>query len=304
MSELCATDRARNRPKRVITPARKEQNRIAQRVYRQRQKERLQREKQCTGKLNPAKDIRPSIPDHSNREPEFVEDVQRCDWPTVDLPVVDQDGTPSHQQLPQVMLTLDHLFPSDSARDKSTGFAATDLQEYTDTPTTPESSSTDEPDVLLPDPYGSSLELTQTTLLRACVLNASSLGIGVEEFFSYKCMSLCSPFYRPNTSMSEDPRTLIRSISHPGIPQHLQPTLTQILFPHHPLLDLIPFPAMRTRAIMLAATAPNLLDSVDLKTDIVAQGGITCHGGQPGDMRSWKVAPWFRKKWQLLLGDQ
>ncbi|GES60426.1 hypothetical protein COH20_005622 [Aspergillus terreus] len=304
MSEHCGNDRARSRPKRVITPARKEQNRIAQRVYRQRQKERLQRERQCAGKLNTAKDIRPSLPDHSNSQPELVEDVQRGDWPAVDLPGVDQDAAPSHQPPPLVMLTLDHLFPSDSAGDKDTAFATTDMQEYTNTPITPGSSPTDEPDIFLPDPYGSSLELTHTTLLRACVVNASSLGISVEEFFSYKCMSLCSPFYRPNTTMSEDPRSLILSISHPGIPAHLQPTLTQILFPHHPLLDLIPFPAMRTRAITLAATAPNLLDSVDLKTDIVVRGGITCQGGQPWDRRSWRVAPWFWKKWRLLLGDQ
>ncbi|KAB8070529.1 hypothetical protein BDV29DRAFT_193995 [Aspergillus leporis] len=140
-------------------------------------------------------------------------------------------------------------------------------------------------------------------LLRACLRNAQSLGISVQEFFSYKCMSLCSPFYRPNTTMSDDPQALLITVSQPSIPAHLKPTLPQILFPHHPLLDLLPLPALRTRAIMLAATAPTLLDAVELKRDIVEQGGIVCRGGKPWDMHSWVAAPWFLKKWRLLLGD-
>ncbi|KAF9889380.1 hypothetical protein FE257_007490 [Aspergillus nanangensis] len=69
------------------------------------------------------------------------------------------------------------------------------------------------------------------------------------------------------------------------------------------MLDLLPLPALRRRAIMLAATAPTLLDPVELKKDIVMQGGIICQGEQPWDMRSWVAAPWFKSKWRLLLSD-
>ena len=101
--------------------------------------------------------------------------------------------------------------------------------------------------------------------------------------------------------MSDDPQVLIKNASNPSTPTHLQPTLPQILFPHHPLLDLLPLPALRTRAVMLAATAPTLIDAVDLKRDIVGNAGIVCRGEQPWDMHSWVAAPWFLRKWKLLL---
>lgn len=160
------------------------------------------------------------------------------------------------------------------------------------------------------DPLAITLESTHTHLLRACFYNANSLGISMREFSTFKCMSLCSPFYRPQTSMSDDSGVLLAAVSTPSIPAHLQPTLPQILFPHHPLLDLLPFPKLRAKAITLAATAPHILDAVEFKQDIVEKGGLICRhrvgagvGVQPWDMRSWEVAPWFYKKWKLLIAN-
>jgi hypothetical protein len=144
---------------------------------------------------------------------------------------------------------------------------------------------------------------TYTRLLAACVYNAAALGISVDEFSSYNCMSLCSPFYRPYTDLTDDPTSLIAAVTHSAIPVHLRPMLPQILFPHHPLFDLLPLPALRARAITLAATAPSLLDLVEFKRDIVEKGGIECSatlGSQPWDIHTWTIAPWFSKKWRLL----
>lgn len=160
--------------------------------------------------------------------------------------------------------------------------------------------------IFQPDPWASNLEFPQVSLLRICLSNARCLGINIDDLFTWNCMSLCSPFYRPSTTTGDDPKALLAAVSSPSIPRNLQPTLPQILFPHHPILDLIPFPGLRACAITLAATSPPLLSPLELKKDIIS-GGLMCWGtrnnpgGQPWDMRSWEATPWFIKKWRLLL---
>lgn len=184
------------------------------------------------------------------------------------------------------MLTVDHFFPPRNQPSKSNS----------------EEIVRDER-LQVPPP----LFTTYTLLLTACVYNASALGITIEQFIgsSSTCMSLCSPFYRPYTAMSTDPTSLLSTVSNSAIPVHLRPTLPQILFPHHPLLDLLPLPALRAKAITFAATAPSLLDLEEFKRDIVERGGIVCSSSsgmqlQPWDMRAWVVAPWFWRKWRVL----
>ncbi|OGM47719.1 hypothetical protein ABOM_004344 [Aspergillus bombycis] len=289
-------DRMPKRRKRVITPARKEQNRVAQRLYRQRQKERLQREKNIAGASCTSRAIQPA-PAVNQVPVQTVDSINCC---TADGPAVHPDTSP-RQCLAPMKLTLDHLFPSENTPNTQHGDVhAQHIQEHTSNENISGSSSTD---IILPNPYHNTLELTHTMLLRACLHNAQSLGISIKQFFSYECMSLCSPFYRPNITMSDDPHALIKNVSSPATPAHLQPTLPQILFPHHPLLDLLPLPSLRARAVMLAATAPTLIDAGDLKRDIVERAGIICQGEQPWEMRSWVAAPWFLKKWKLLLGN-
>ncbi|KUL87984.1 hypothetical protein ZTR_03961 [Talaromyces verruculosus] len=167
-------------------------------------------------------------------------------------------------------------------------------------------------DAYLADPYQNAISFSQVTILNICALNAKCLGMAPEDFISDNCLSLCSPFYRPATA-SDDPTALLATVSKPYTPKFLQPTLSQILFPHHPIFDLIPIPAFRERAIMLATTSPALLNSLELKQDIMC-GGLVCWGtrygsshggnGQPWDVRSWEAAPWFLKKWRLLVGGK
>ncbi|KAE8422530.1 hypothetical protein BDV36DRAFT_245348, partial [Aspergillus pseudocaelatus] len=289
-------DRISKHRKRVLTPARKEQNRVAQRVYRQRQKERLQREKQIARPSSTLRALQPTPAEE--HVPEELVDPSDCG--TADVPGVDPEIRRS-QCLAPMKLTLDHFFPSETASftTQNDNVYAQYVEEHTSSQILPGSSP--KLDRMLPDLYQNTLELTHTMLLRACLHNAQSLGISIRKFFGDECMSLCSPLYRANTTMLDDPQTLIKNVSNPSTPTHLQPTLPQILFPHHPLLDLLPLPGLRTRAVMLAATAPTLIDAVDLKRDIVGKAGIVCRGEQPWDMHSWVAAPWFLKKWKLLL---
>ncbi|EED22460.1 hypothetical protein TSTA_097090 [Talaromyces stipitatus ATCC 10500] len=128
----------------------------------------------------------------------------------------------------------------------------------------------------LADPYKNALSFSQVTLMSVCIHNAHFLGVTIQAFFGDDYLTLCSPFYRP-VSASDDPTALLASVSRPSTSRFLQPTLSQVLFPHHPIFDLIPIPAFRERAIMLAATSPSLLNPLELKQDII-NGCFICWG--------------------------
>ncbi|KAI9839473.1 MAG: hypothetical protein M1819_002098 [Sarea resinae] len=154
----------------------------------------------------------------------------------------------------------------------------------------------------LPDPYLNFLQCSLTATLLAYFYTAPCIGLKLQDLWNNR-----SPFYRPNTTMADDPQALLAAARKPWIPMHLQPTLQQILIPHHPYLDLLPFPAFRARAITFAATAPQLFHPMELKKDVL-RDGLYCysHGDgqrikQPWDIRSWEVAPWFLKKWRMLI---
>ena len=153
----------------------------------------------------------------------------------------------------------------------------------------------------LPWPTKTNLWLPQPSILTAALHNALSLNITLPSLLT---SSPLSPFYRSSTLPSDDPVALLSTASNPSFPPHLQPTLPQILFPHHAYLDLVPFPVLRARAITLAVTSPRLFDPMDLKRDIMGDGLVYSRAeanGQPWDGRSWEVAPWFLRKWRMLM---
>lgn len=143
------------------------------------------------------------------------------------------------------------------------------------------------------------IQTTYTSTLYAYFYNSLSIGVSVSDVLSHK-----SPFFNANASLSSDPQLLLAEARKPWIPEHLQPTLSQVLIPHHPYLDLLPFPTLRDRAITLGVSRPDLFDAMDLKRDIFMDG-LYCHRGggrQPWDGRSWEARPWFLEKWKLLIG--
>lgn len=170
-------------------------------------------------------------------------------------------------------------------------------------------SHTDTDTKQLADPYINKLNTLRTFFLTGTMYNAECLGMSVDQFFGLNCTSLGSPWYQEVQSASTDPKSLLGEViaANPFIPTHLRPTLPQILIQHHPLFDLIPMADLRSRAIILSATLPHLVDMADLKMDII-DGGLVCkpgaEGGQPWDLRSWEVSPWFWKKWKLLLDGE
>ncbi|EXJ70007.1 uncharacterized protein A1O5_07080 [Cladophialophora psammophila CBS 110553] len=156
----------------------------------------------------------------------------------------------------------------------------------------------------LPDPITKTIQLAPVTTLTAIIDNALRLHLDLSKILTADYMS---PFYRP-VAPQDDPQFLPGTASYPWIPADLQPTLAQIVYPHHPFLDLIPFPLIRARAIMMVTFMPHAFNLANFKNDIFTNGALVClptsSNRQPWDMRNWEAAPWFLRKWKMLVdGD-
>lgn len=166
------------------------------------------------------------------------------------------------------------------------------------------------------DPLANTLEFKQSVILAAMLQNASALGFNLDDVGNCR-YDVMSPLYSPATPAS-DPIALLSSFGRGRknklLPPDLRPTLNQILIPHHVSLDLIPFPALRDRLIVLSAAMPATFNMWELKLDIYERGGLTVVKGkrdpsgkgelQPWDRRSWVATPWFLRKWRVLVEDE
>lgn len=154
----------------------------------------------------------------------------------------------------------------------------------------------------LPDPIAYSMEFKPVSLFSAMMHNALSLGFDVAKTVT---PNIVSPFYRL-IKPTDDPNALLAGFQ--AMPIHLRPTLPQILFPHHPYLDLIPYPLVRARLIVLTSTMPHIVNHLEFKRDVYINGGLVCWktngSAQPWDMRNWEAAPWFLKKWKMLMDGE
>ena len=158
---------------------------------------------------------------------------------------------------------------------------------------------------LLPDVYRNKLTLVRTSTLNAYLTVASAAGIHIPDLY---LESTLSPFYKANATPSEVES--LKQIHTSHMPPDLRPSASQILYPHKPWLDLLPFPTLRERALTLASMEPPLINLGELKSDIFLNNGLFCWqasgkgSGHPWDRRSWEAEEWFLKKWWILIGGE
>ncbi|KAF5708296.1 hypothetical protein FGLOB1_6511 [Fusarium globosum] len=263
--------------RRVLTTARREQNRQAQKAYRERQKQeriRLKQEK-AQAKATCGRGLRP-------------------------------------------LLKREDFSPTDSSEQQSS------IEEIICNKNVPETvdASVRKFEPNFPDLYMNMLQFSPAAIFTSCLTNALSLGLDPSVIANCSVEHI-SPFYQPNLSSTLNHPALIQAGSNilstfdnTSIPIHLRPTMAQILIPHHTSLDLIPIPFLRERAIMLSAAMPHVFNNWELKLDIYERGGLTIwrlkhEKGEsvrdtypPWDMKSWEAAPWFMKKWCMLMGRE
>ncbi|KAL2793493.1 hypothetical protein BJX66DRAFT_306012 [Aspergillus keveii] len=148
------------------------------------------------------------------------------------------------------------------------------------------------------------LGLTRLNFLRALHVNIDVLGYSAAEMHD----DAQSPFGVP-------------SAAKPGysdvekLPVALRPTVVQLSTPHHPWLDLIPFPQLRDNLILLGES----LDDTQLCFDMSGRGtaaGVPDNrlgnaGGETGvivwrdpwDPSGWEVTETFLRRWGWVLRD-
>jgi Domain of unknown function (DUF3425) len=165
-----------------------------------------------------------------------------------------------------------------------------------------------------PDTY--LLPIPELALLRACLTVATRLGISM---LIWDCESI-SPFYLGSAmspGISGDNFASGSSCSSgldvdiSSLPENLQPTRTQRLLPHHPMLDILPWPTVRDKLIMFFSQPPELRpanismgqlveDLEDEADGVVVKGG----GTGPWDADSWEVGKALEKRWWFALDSK
>lgn len=141
--------------------------------------------------------------------------------------------------------------------------------------------------------------IIRLNVLNAIANNATLIGFPKEKLCRDEFIS---PFYQPGPSHATMPMPLS------SCPLNLQPTLLQRAFPHHPWIDLFPFPKFRDNVLM--GLQRGLFDEDELCNDLlgVERAGV---GEQPSlivwtvasDARNWEINFAFLKKWGTLIKD-
>ncbi|CEL06552.1 hypothetical protein ASPCAL09725 [Aspergillus calidoustus] len=148
------------------------------------------------------------------------------------------------------------------------------------------------------------LGLTRLNFLRALHANIDVLGYSAAEMHD----DAQSPFGVPSAA-----KPGYSSVER--LPVSLRPTPIQLSTPHHPWLDLIPFPQLRDNLIRLG----DALDDTQLCFDMSGRGSATGvpdkrlgnAGGETGvivwrdpwDPSGWEVTETFWRRWHWVLRD-
>lgn len=147
--------------------------------------------------------------------------------------------------------------------------------------------------ITFPDSYH--LPVHELTLLRAMLRIADRIGCKDQQLWSPECLS---PFNIGDGTPAEQ------------LPLAWRPTTSQITVPHHPLIDMMPWPGVRDRILLIFSLpeeakpppAAGPLALVNLVYDIEDNAeGIRIYGEDPCDAESWEVGQVFFQRWWFLF---
>ena len=174
------------------------------------------------------------------------------------------------------------------------------------------------PTTLAADPHINHIAFQEVNLMEALSSICHHIGCTEQMFHDPTAMS---PFYRPGCSTTPETRTsqeFVKGIQNifKTLKPDLRPVEEQVIFPHNPGIDAMPFPTFRKNLL----TTKHCIESEEGCEDMMR--GLVCWGtagltkseranasgrvstGMPWDGRSWEARPWFlRKYWDLLGGD-
>lgn len=216
-----------------------------------------------------------------------------------DTSIPNEDAMPISQDEPSVYMTNSELSSSGHNTSNLLENHAWDDLPPDDTVATDSLSFNDEAYVTTP---GLSVIRAHVTILQRMHRNGGK--IDVWDPFSV------SPFYQPDATASASPPPLAASL-----PDNYHPTALQKAIKHHPVLDLLPWPSVRSR-ILHILTLPQEVRPQRAKGDAPsvtmqlmfdmkdAGGGLRVWGSNPFDESNWEVGPVFFQQWWWALNSE
>ncbi|KAG0634606.1 hypothetical protein HOY80DRAFT_515949 [Tuber brumale] len=138
------------------------------------------------------------------------------------------------------------------------------------------------------------ISINSVTVNTAVLSNLSKLGVTAEEYVKDDTLS---PFL--STSM---PILHSRISTLDQQAPHLAPTNLQLEVPHHPYIDIIPFSGFRDNLLYALNSAPRTVDEDELCTDI--ERYLKVWGRLTWDTKSFEFEPEFLEKWRWLVDDE
>lgn len=146
------------------------------------------------------------------------------------------------------------------------------------------------------------LTLIQFNVFRALYSNTMTLGFGITWIEDENAISpfLSMPGPTCVGSTEDSPQT-----PSPSTPLSLRPTWLQRIVPHHPWIDLFPFPTMRDN--LLLAEVGDGYDEYGLCNDLVDFCDVTNDNTglivwkEPWDPSGWEVSEPFLRKWGWVV---
>ncbi|KAL4935946.1 hypothetical protein BDV06DRAFT_228335 [Aspergillus oleicola] len=176
----------------------------------------------------------------------------------------------------------------------------------------------------LPDPQLNTLRIQHSSFYAAILANSRAIFLVNNEVLKEDSQSPYSIDHATGHKPADLPSA--RETFNKLIPHDLRPTDPQFMHPHHPYIDVIPFPSFRHRMIAAVTADPPLIDETEMCADMDAEAFI-CWGGMgrvqgsrtsggsceaegygdmgaevPWDMRSWEPQVWFLRKYWFLVG--
>ncbi|KAL2820312.1 hypothetical protein BJX63DRAFT_428146 [Aspergillus granulosus] len=176
----------------------------------------------------------------------------------------------------------------------------------------------------LPDPRMNAIRIQHSSFYAAILANSRAILLVNNEVLQEDGLSPYSVDHV--TGHKPDQIASARAAFDGLIPQDLRPTDQQLMHPHHPYIDVIPFPSFRHRMMAAVTADPPLIDEDEMCADMNAEAFI-CWGGMgrvhgtrttggsweaegygdmaaevPWDMRSWEPQVWFLRKYWFLVG--
>ncbi|KAL4929988.1 uncharacterized protein BDV17DRAFT_290337 [Aspergillus undulatus] len=171
-------------------------------------------------------------------------------------------------------------------------------------------------------PDDSILEVPRMKLFNAAMVVALRLGIA-DTLWE---LSAVSPFYKSNPAGKATCLALNSSSSSSSasasslfpewasLPVHLRPTPSQLLLPHHPMLDILPWPSTRDKLIQIFNFPPHLrpqaardpIGMLRLAYDMEDEGGegMRIAGEDVFEPDGWEIGQLvFERWWWAFEGD-